>query len=805
MKCDELNLPELLKSDDENSTDQHSAAEHIESCETCQQHLTQLAADKRQWMEAQSRLSASWNAEDNFDNAVDGRNADGWTEAMAKSLLAPATHPEMLGRLGRFDIERLVGSGGMGIVFKAFDTELNRPVAIKVLAPHLAMSGAARQRFAREARAAAAIINDHVVPIHNVESHSDEPPFLVMQYVAGGSLQQRIDRDGPLTPTEILRVGMQIANGLAAAHSHGLIHRDVKPSNILLDEDVERTLLTDFGLARAEDDACLTRSGFHPGTPHYMSPEQVRGETIDMRSDLFGLGCVLYAMSTGHPPFRADSSYAVMRRITDDSPRPVREINPELPEWLESIVMKLLSKDPTSRFESAEDVELLLKQCLAHAHDPTSIPLPERAETMLPPKPTMRGWINQRILIGIGTALVALIMAIVVVETGKGTITIESKEAAPVPIRITKDGKTVEHLTVDSSGASTRLRAGNYVIEIVDPDTELYINGGTFELRWGGEWVARIKSQPSEHRPTETIGDEANFDQLGSSTIQVRLMGLGTEILSASASSPTVPLVCPTRVDLAAGATHHLLITKVPGRAGVELYATLDLEKITADTGAYLTHNAIPINITSEDVEQVLAGQLLTKAIYFPQSTSPLSTIETIVSSKVDPGIDLIKEAQRRGILIGVLRIGNRNVLSTKRSPAIAFTEPYKRFSVLGPITSHGAPRALDPPTDSQVLDVLKKVLPEKDTPFVLEEDRSNFRVVKEKIADYVDPPRFYPLLGNAQLHHAHYKCTIYFDKTTKVNYPIPHVKTDEESTQVIYIDHNHFHLFDAEKSPARY
>ncbi len=162
----------------------------------------------------------------------------------------------MLGRIGRYDVERLIGSGGMGVVFKAYDTELNRPVAVKLLAPYLAGNGAARKRFAREARAAAAVVDDHVVPIHNVETES-EHPFLVMKYIGGGSLQQRLDREGPLEVCEVLRIGMQTAKGLAAAHAQGLIHRDVKPSNILLDEGVERALLTDFGLARAEDDACL--------------------------------------------------------------------------------------------------------------------------------------------------------------------------------------------------------------------------------------------------------------------------------------------------------------------------------------------------------------------------------------------------------------------------------------------------------------------------------------------------------------------------------------------------------------------
>lgn len=158
---------------------------------------------------------------------------------MVKQLLDPPSHPEMLGRLGRYEMERMIGSGGMGIVFKAFDTELNRVVAVKLLAPHLAARGSARKRFAREARAAAGVRDDHVVPIFNVESEH-EPPFLVMQYVAGGSLQEKLDRDGPLEVAEVLRIGLQTAKGLAAAHAQGLIHRDVKPSNILLDEGVER-------------------------------------------------------------------------------------------------------------------------------------------------------------------------------------------------------------------------------------------------------------------------------------------------------------------------------------------------------------------------------------------------------------------------------------------------------------------------------------------------------------------------------------------------------------------------------------
>ena len=197
-----------------------------------------------------------------------------------------------------------------------------------------------------------------------------------MHYVAGESLQQRLDREGPLELCEILRIGLQTAAGLAAAHAQGLVHRDVKPSNILLEHGIERTLLTDFGLARASDDASVTLTGYHPGTPQYMSPEQARGDAVDARSDLFSLGSVLYAMCTGRSPFRAETTYGILRRITDSEPRPVREVNPAIPQWLERCIFKLLSKTATERFQSAEQVADLLRDCLAHVQQPTTVDLP---------------------------------------------------------------------------------------------------------------------------------------------------------------------------------------------------------------------------------------------------------------------------------------------------------------------------------------------------------------------------------------------------------------------------------------------
>jgi serine/threonine protein kinase len=384
--CDDQRLSALLRLEDDSpaarGADIVETSEHVESCHRCQTRLAELAADADEWADAKQLLTSS-EAADALEaerqeltggSALHSAKAS-WTEAMARQLLDPPSHPEMLGRLGRYSVERLIGSGGMGVVFKGFDTELNRPVAIKVLAPHLAGNGSARQRFAREARAAAAVVHEHVVAIHNVES--DAPaPFLVMQFVAGESLQTRLDRQGPLTVREILRIGRQTAAGLAAAHAQGLVHRDVKPSNIMLEQGVERALLTDFGLARAADDASLTHTGYLPGTPHYMSPEQARGETVDSRSDLFSLGSVLYALATGRPPFRADTSFGVLRRITDTQPRPIRDVNPDIPAWLSGLIDKLLSKNPEGRFASASDVSELLEQCLAHVQQPATVPLP---------------------------------------------------------------------------------------------------------------------------------------------------------------------------------------------------------------------------------------------------------------------------------------------------------------------------------------------------------------------------------------------------------------------------------------------
>jgi serine/threonine protein kinase len=353
--------------------------EHLDDCARCQRRLEDLAADRRWWADSGQFLRqgdslppASFVSNSILIERSPPRgNAEAgavWDEVPATFLDAPS-HPEMLGRLDGYEIERVIGRGGMGIVLKGFDTELHRPVAIKVLAPHLAANGAARQRFAREARAAAAIVQENVLAIHGIQS-SGPLPYLVMPYVAGGTLQTFVDRHGPLDVKDIVRIAMQIARGLAAAHRQGLVHRDVKPGNVLLENGINRVLITDFGLARLVDDVSLTRSGVITGTPEYMSPEQADGRAIDYRSDLFGLGSVIYFMATGHPPFRAPSIMAVLNRICHATQTDLRQLNPDVPRPLAEIVQRLLQKRPADRFESAREVHDVLAECLAYLQQP---------------------------------------------------------------------------------------------------------------------------------------------------------------------------------------------------------------------------------------------------------------------------------------------------------------------------------------------------------------------------------------------------------------------------------------------------
>lgn len=257
------------------------------------------------------------------------------------------------------DIEIIeeLGRGGMGVVFKGFEPSLKRFVAVKMLAERLAKDREARDRFVREARSMAAIQHRYIVAIHRIIDRSaGVPPCLVMEFVDGMSLSQRISKKGPLPIREAIRTSIQIAAGLAAAHERGIVHRDIKPANILIERSTRDVRITDFGLARASADVSITQTGLMIGTPAFMSPEQAQGQRVDHRSDLFSLGSVIYAMLTGRPPFVGSSSFKTMTKLISDPPEPVHVHRNDVPEWLVEILLRLHAKSADDRFQSAEEV-----------------------------------------------------------------------------------------------------------------------------------------------------------------------------------------------------------------------------------------------------------------------------------------------------------------------------------------------------------------------------------------------------------------------------------------------------------------
>ena len=494
--CDPVRLQSLLGNTLEDDEQDHLIA-HLDTCADCQRTLEGLAAGRRWWEELHlieardSRVSRR--GDDESGRESESETLDD-TPALDTPLdfLATSSEAGALGRLGIYEVVEVIGRGGFGLVLKAIDPTLNRTVAIKVLVPTLATIGTARRRFAREARAVAAIAHEHIVAIHAVDS-TGGLPYIVMQYVPGRSLQDRIDQNGPLGLKEILRIGAQTASGLAAAHAQGLIHRDIKPSNILLENCVERVKITDFGLARAVDDASVTQSGTVAGTPQYMAPEQARGDALDPRTDLFSLGSVLYAMCTGHSPFRAETTMAVLRRVCDDRPRPIQEINPDVPEWLEAIVERLHAKDPADRFATADEVAGVLGRCLAHVQDPTRFALPEipfrtQARALAPPDHDFRRPSGKDKAKGakIRTFPRAIAAAVLLAAGALGTA-----EATGLKGAVAELVATVLRIPTHD---------GTLVVEVEDPGVSVRIDNESDEVTITGAGVHEIRLKPGQHQ-----------------------------------------------------------------------------------------------------------------------------------------------------------------------------------------------------------------------------------------------------------------------------------------------------------------
>jgi serine/threonine protein kinase len=388
--CPEPKSLLLLASGQLPAEDVERLAKHLESCVRCVETLTGLKAEDT--LADAVRAAADTGeitpstAVRELMNQLKGLRAESEPRTAATlpptgdevqpdrshDFLAPAQSVDEIGRLGPYRVIRELGGGGMGTVFLAEDPQLLRLVALKTMNPSLAASAAARERFIREARATAKVKHDHVVTIHQV-GEDRSIPFIAMELLEGETLEARLKREARLPCPEVLRIGQEIARGLAAAHKRGLLHRDIKPANIWLESvqgepgasapGVTRAKIVDFGLARAASgDAQLTQEGAIIGTPAYMAPEQATNTNVDHRCDLFSLGCVLYRMAAGVPPFKGTDTISTLMSVATDQPTPPHVLNSQLPRLVSDFIMRLLEKSPEKRPASAQEVAERLRE-----------------------------------------------------------------------------------------------------------------------------------------------------------------------------------------------------------------------------------------------------------------------------------------------------------------------------------------------------------------------------------------------------------------------------------------------------------
>jgi hypothetical protein len=387
---------------------------------------------------------------------------------------ATGSHEPLPGQVGGYRVLGLLGEGGMGRVLRAEDPGLGRLVALKVMRGDLARDERARQRFLREARAATALQHDNVVAVYQVGEEGGVP-FLAMPLLAGETLEARLEREGRLPVAEVLRVGREAAEGLAAAHAAGLVHRDVKPANLWLEAPSGRVKVLDFGLVRPQAGGDgVTQPGALLGTPAYMSPEQIDGGAVDARSDLFSLGCVLYRAATGKAAFEAATLTALLRAVAEHDPPAPHEVRAELPRGLSELILRLLCKSPAGRPADAREVSNTLA-----AVGPASVGLPVTTEWSGGRDPTRP---RRRLLVGVA-GVVAVTFALVVVAVVVATQASRwvgrpdpgreqvpeggGRAAAAAPLKVLR--LDVMHYA----------RKG----EFEDPADRLGVRGGSFETR----------------------------------------------------------------------------------------------------------------------------------------------------------------------------------------------------------------------------------------------------------------------------------------------------------------------------------
>jgi hypothetical protein len=405
------------------------------------------------------------------------------------TVLAPSEHPGDLGRLGRYRVLRVLGRGGMGVVFEAEDDKLKRRVALKAMLPGLAATAAARRRFVREAETAAKVEHDNIVPIYDI-ADADGVPFLAMPLLVGGTLDDRLKPRAPLPAADVVLIGRQVAEGLAAAHAAGLIHRDIKPGNVWLERTpggaFRRARILDFGLARSvRDGAGLTHSGAVMGTPAYMAPEQARGHAVDHRADLFSLGCVLYQMATGRRPFQGDDTLAVLAALATDTPPAPARVNPAVPPALSVLIGRLLSKNADERWPAT-----------ARAVADELARLEKPADAAPPPAPRRRRpWALAACAVlaaAVGLAGYLYGGTVVRVVTDKGELVIEVDDPN-IEVKVVRGDAVLVDKTKNREFV---LKAGDGEVIFFDPVSEVTTVARKFELKRGD--AVRVRATVAE-------------------------------------------------------------------------------------------------------------------------------------------------------------------------------------------------------------------------------------------------------------------------------------------------------------------
>jgi serine/threonine protein kinase len=519
--------------------------EHLAWCEQCSKTLHTLPAEDTMVtaIRQAGKKEAPAPRPPLVARLIDGIRSAGVVEtrpaqddvAELLKLCQPPESAEEMGRFGPFRLRRVIGSGGMAVVFLAEDAQLRRLVALKVLKPSVAARLGARERFSREARAAAAIRHENVVAIYGVGEEADIP-YMFLEYLEGEPLDALLLREGSLPLAEALAIARQIAEGVAAAHLLGLIHRDIKPANIFLVRDPHSSpdgdaggqavlhrqpnvKVLDFGLARfALDNPQLTHAGTVLGTPAFMSPEQARRETVDRRSDIFSLGCVLYRMCTGLLPFRGADTMAVLMSLAVDDPEPPRALNPEIPPALSDLILRMLAKQPADRPGSVAEVINALIDLEQPAHPSGTVRQSGKLPVVSPRngrnRPASAPWSARPLIAAAaavgGVVLTAMIGTLIYIQTDRGELIVESTdknidvvvEQAGAKIVDRDDGRT---FTVRVG--SQQLPSGRYWLDVGE-SSGLVFSTEEFEITRGGERRVKVSLRPKPPTaPAPRTGD----------------------------------------------------------------------------------------------------------------------------------------------------------------------------------------------------------------------------------------------------------------------------------------------------------